>query len=281
MKISLFSNARSNAYGGEISASAASLSLGGKFHFVLFRVFVSRHIAHLVVPRRFDLFARQAFRAAEIAPRYDRVCEIGAGDVARLETRGRKILRRKIAARQIALKRYVEELKKEISTLKRKPGLAVIQVGDNPASNVYVSNKEKTGLELGCNFEYIKFPEDVQEDLILATIDRLNDDMSIDGIIVQLPLPEHLNKEKIQNRVCHKKDVDGLTDINAGLLMHNKDCLVPCTPNGILEILKYYDISVSGKNVVIVGRSELVGRPMFSLMLNNNATVTICHSYTS
>ncbi|MBQ1812636.1 MAG: bifunctional 5,10-methylenetetrahydrofolate dehydrogenase/5,10-methenyltetrahydrofolate cyclohydrolase [Bacilli bacterium] len=175
----------------------------------------------------------------------------------------------------------IEELKKEISTLKRKPGLAVIQVGDNPASNVYVSNKEKTGLELGCNFEYIKFPEDVQEDLILATIDRLNDDMSIDGIIVQLPLPEHLNKEKIQNRVCHKKDVDGLTDINAGLLMHNKDCLVPCTPNGILEILKYYDISVSGKNVVIVGRSELVGRPMFSLMLNNNATVTICHSYTS
>lgn len=175
----------------------------------------------------------------------------------------------------------IEELKKEISTLKRKPGLAVIQVGDNPASNVYVSNKEKTGLELGCNFEHIKFPEDVQEDLILATIDRLNDDMSIDGIIVQLPLPEHLNKEKIQNRVCHKKDVDGLTDINAGLLMHNKDCLVPCTPNGILEILKYYDISVSGKNVVIVGRSELVGRPMFSLMLNNNATVTICHSYTS
>ena len=175
----------------------------------------------------------------------------------------------------------IEELQKEISTLERKPGLAVIQVGDDPASNVYVGNKEKTGLELGCNFEHIKFPEDVEEDLVLATIDKLNDDMSIDGILVQMPLPKHLDAGKIQNRVCHKKDVDGLTDINAGLLMHNKDCLVPCTPYGIIEILKYYNISISGKNVVIVGRSELVGRPMLSLMLNNNATVTICHSYTS
>lgn len=175
----------------------------------------------------------------------------------------------------------IDDLKKEISILKRKPGLAVIQVGDNPASNVYVANKEKTGLELGCNFEHIKFPIDVDEDLVLATIDKLNDDISIDGILVQMPLPSNLNATKIQNRVCHKKDIDGLTDINAGLLMHNKDCLIPCTPNGIIEMLKYYEIPISGKNVVIVGRSELVGRPMMSLMLNNNATVTICHSYTS
>lgn len=175
----------------------------------------------------------------------------------------------------------VEELKKEISNLKRKPGIVVIQVGNDEASNVYVKNKEKTALDLGCNFEHIKFEEDISEDILLAKIDKLNEDSNVDGIIVQMPLPKHLNTNKIQNRVSYKKDIDGLTDLNAGLLFHNKDCLIPCTPKGIMEMLNYYNINVSGKHVVIVGRSELVGRPLMSLMLNNNATVTICHSYTN
>lgn len=175
----------------------------------------------------------------------------------------------------------VEELKEEISNLKRKPGIVVIQVGNDEASNVYVKNKEKTALDLGCNFEHIKFEEDISEDILLAKIDKLNEDSNVDGIIVQMPLPKHLNTNKIQNRVSYKKDIDGLTDLNAGLLFHNKDCLIPCTPKGIMEMLNYYNINVSGKHVVIVGRSELVGRPLMSLMLNNNATVTICHSYTN
>lgn len=175
----------------------------------------------------------------------------------------------------------IEELKNEVSKLKRKPSIVVIQVGDDPASSVYVKNKEKSALDLGCVFEHIKFDADVDEDLILGKIDKLNEDDNVDGIIVQMPLPSKFNTTKIQNRVSHKKDIDGLTDINAGLLFHNKDTLIPCTPKGIMEMLDYYNISVSGKHVVIVGRSELVGRPLMSLMLNNNATVTICHSYTS
>lgn len=182
--------------------------------------------------------------------------------------------------RRIKIERE-EELKKEISSLNRKPGIAVIQVGNNEASNVYIKNKEKTATSLGCNFSHIKFDESVLEEEILLKIDELNNDKSIDGILVQMPISKHLNESIIQNRVIPSKDIDGLTDVNAGLLMHNKDALVPCTPKGILETLKYYNISISGKHVVIVGRSELVGRPLMSLMLNNNATVTVCHSYTS
>lgn len=173
------------------------------------------------------------------------------------------------------------ELKKEIGTLNRKPGIAVIQVGNNEASNVYIKNKQKTAQSLGCEFSHIKFDEKVKEEDILLKIDELNNDKSIDGIIIQMPMPKHFNESRIQNRVLPLKDIDGLTDNNAGLLMHNKDSFIPCTPKGIIETLKYYNIDISGKHVVIVGRSELVGRPLMSLMLNNNATVSICHSYTS
>lgn len=175
----------------------------------------------------------------------------------------------------------IKELKKEISLLERKPGIAVIQVGNNQASNVYIKNKEKTSLELGCNFSHIKFKEDVKEEVILLKIDELNNDKNIDGILVQMSIPKHLNTSIIQNRIIPYKDIDGLTDINAGLLFHNKDSLIPCTPKGIMEIFKYYNIDLKGKHVVIVGRSELVGKPLMSLMINNNATVTVCHSYTS
>lgn len=175
----------------------------------------------------------------------------------------------------------LKELKKEISLLERKPGIAVIQVGNENASNIYIKNKKRIALELGCNFSLIKFDEDVSEDEILVKIDELNADENIDGILVQMPIPNHLNTSVIKNRVSYRKDIDGLTDINAGFLAHNKDSLIPCAPKGIMEILKYYNIDVKGKHVVIVGRSELVGRPLMGLMLNNNATVTICHSYTS
>jgi len=173
------------------------------------------------------------------------------------------------------------ELKKEISSFKRKPGIAVIQIGNNEASNVYIKNKEKTALSLGCEFTHIKFNDDVKEEEVINKIDELNKDKTIDGILIQMPISEHLNVSKIQNRVSSSKDIDGLTDINAGLLVHNKDSFIPCTPKGIVEILKYYNIDIKGKHVVIVGRSDLVGKPLINLMLNNNATVTVCHSYTS
>lgn len=169
-------------------------------------------------------------------------------------------------------------LKDKMSMCDRKLGFAVIQVGDNPASNIYVSHKEKTALSLGCEFHHIKLDENTDEKTIIDKIDELNNDDLIDGILVQTPLPKHLSESKIQNTVLPIKDVDGLTDINAGLLFHNKDCLVPCTPLGILNLLKYYKIEIKGKHVVILGRSNLVGRPLMSLMLNNDATVTVCHS---
>lgn len=172
-------------------------------------------------------------------------------------------------------------LKIKINELPRKLGLAVIQVGDNPASNIYIKNKEKMALLLNVNFNHIKYDEDVEEEEILKKIDELNNDELIDGILIQMPISKHLNESIIQNRVLPSKDVDGLTDINAGLLMHNKECLIPCTPLGILELLKHYEINVKGKHVVIVGRSNLVGKPLHNLMLNNDATVTVCHSHTN
>lgn len=174
----------------------------------------------------------------------------------------------------------LENLKSKLAKLDKTLTLAVIQIGNDPASNIYVSNKNKTAAKLGCNFIHIKFDETVEEKEVLEKIDELNYDEDIDGILVQMPIPKHLNETLIQNRVKSYKDVDGLTDINAGLLVHNKDSLISCTPHGILTLLNYYDIKISKKQVVIVGRSNLVGKPLINLMLNNDATVTVCHSKT-
>ena len=174
----------------------------------------------------------------------------------------------------------LENLKSKLAKLDKTLTLAVIQIGNDPASNIYVSNKNKTATKLGCNFIHIKFDETVEEKEVLEKIDELNYDENIDGILVQMPIPKHLNETLIQNRVKSYKDVDGLTDINAGLLVHNKDSLISCTPHGILTLLNYYDIKISKKHVVIVGRSNLVGKPLINLMLNNDATVTVCHSKT-
>lgn len=174
----------------------------------------------------------------------------------------------------------LEELKNEVLKLDRPLGLTVIQVGDDPASNIYVKQKSKMANNLEFNFNHIKLEENVTEEEVLKIINSLNRDNCVDGILVQMPLPEHLNSRIIQNTISPLKDVDGLTDINMGMLVHKKNCLVPCTPLGVMELLKYYNIDVAGKNVVIVGRSDLVGRPMAEVMINNDATVTLCHSKT-
>lgn len=174
----------------------------------------------------------------------------------------------------------LEELKNEVLKLDRPLGLTVIQVGDDSASNIYVKQKSKMANNLEFNFNHIKLEENVTEEEVLKIINGLNRDNCVDGILVQMPLPEHLNSRIIQNTISPLKDVDGLTDINMGMLVHKKNCLVPCTPLGVMELLKYYNIDVAGKNVVIVGRSDLVGRPMAEVMINNDATVTLCHSKT-
>lgn len=181
---------------------------------------------------------------------------------------------------KLVKKEIIKKLKKEVDNLERKPGLAVIQVGDDPASKVYVSQKEKMAKELGYKFKHIKLDKDIEQEELENNIKKINKDKTIDGLLVQMPLPMHIDSKKIQNMIKEDKDVDGLSDINAGKLTHNVDCLMPCTPKGIMDILKYYKIDVEGKNVVIVGRSDLVGKPLASMMLNSHATVTLCHSRT-
>lgn len=175
----------------------------------------------------------------------------------------------------------LEELKNEVLKLDRPLGLTVIQVGDDSASNIYVKQKSKMANNLEFNFNHIKLEENVTEEEVLKIINSLNRDNCVDGILVQMPLPEHLNSRVIQNAISPLKDVDGLTDINMGMLVHKKNCLIPCTPLGVMELLKYYNIDVAGKNVAIVGRSDLVGRPMAEVMINSDATVTLCHSKTN
>ncbi len=174
-----------------------------------------------------------------------------------------------------------EELKSEIKTYMIKPCLAVIQIGNDLASDIYIKEKEKACNEVGIYFKHIKFDETVREIEVINKILELNNDEYVNGILLQLPLPEKFNTEKLINYIARNKDVDGLTDINVGKLVNKKKCLVSCTPQGIIELLNAYNIEISGKNVVIIGRSNLVGKPLISLFLNNDATVTICHSKTN
>lgn len=174
----------------------------------------------------------------------------------------------------------LEGLKKLVNEIERPLGLTVIQVGDNASSNIYIKQKRKMAEFLGFNFNHIKLEDDVTLEEILKIIDELNNDEEVDGILVQMPVPEHLDSKVIQNAINPLKDVDGLTDINMGKLVHKKECLVPCTALGIMELLNYYNIPVISKNVVVVGRSDLVGRPVAELLINASATVTLCHSKT-
>lgn len=174
-----------------------------------------------------------------------------------------------------------EELKAEIKTYMIKPCLAVIQIGNDEANNVYISAKQKACSEVGIYLKHIKFDEDSREIEIINKIIELNNDEYVHGILLQLPIPEKFNEEKLINYISRNKDVDGLTDINVGKLINNKKCLVSCTPQGIIKLLEESGVSIPGKNVVIVGRSKLVGKPLISLFLNNDATVTVCHSKTN
>lgn len=172
-----------------------------------------------------------------------------------------------------------EEIKQDILDNNLTPSLTVIQVGDNPSSNVYIKNKEKACEKVGINFNLLKYLEISEEDLI-ETINKLNENKNVNGIIIQLPLPDNFNTNKILNSISPLKDVDGLTTINVGNLVLGNDTLISCTPLGIIKLLKYYNISLEGKKVTIIGRSNLVGKPLISLLLRENASVSVCHSKT-
>ena len=172
------------------------------------------------------------------------------------------------------------ELKKEIEKFETKPGLVDIQIGNDEASNIYIASKKKAAENLGINFHHVNFENGTSEEEIINKILELNNDDSINGILIQLPLPKGYDEKKLINYINPDKDVDGLTELNMGKLFLGKKCLVSCTPSGVLELLKYKNIKIEGKHVVIVGRSNLVGKPLIELFLKENATVTVCHSKT-
>ena len=174
----------------------------------------------------------------------------------------------------------LNELKDEVSNLFPKPKLVVVQVGNDEASNVYIKQKCNMCEYVGYDYEHIKLDDYITIDELLTIIDDLNNDTSVNGIMVQLPLPKGYDTYRVINSISPLKDVDGLTDINNNKLFHNDNGLFSCTPLGVIELLDRYNISVAGKNVCIVGRSNLVGKPMYMMMLNRDATVTMCHSKT-
>ncbi len=175
----------------------------------------------------------------------------------------------------------LEELKNKLSSYSVMPKLVVILAGDNPASQIYVNNKKKTAEKLGIVSDVINYPATVSENELLEKINELNNDRAVNAILVQLPLPEHIDKTKIINAISPIKDVDGFTPENFGkLLTGEKPYVYPCTPKGILLLLDKYGIGLDGKHVVIVGRSNIVGKPLAVMMVNRNATVTLCHSHT-
>lgn len=160
------------------------------------------------------------------------------------------------------------------------PCLAVIIVGDNPASKVYVNNKKKSCAELGIKSLEYALPEETTEEELLGIIDELNKNKEVDGILCQLPLPKHITEKNVINSILPEKDVDAFHPENVGHIMIGDYAFLPCTPAGVMEILKEYEIDVAGKNCVVVGRSNIVGKPMTMLLLKENATVTVCHSRT-
>ncbi|EJE1112633.1 bifunctional methylenetetrahydrofolate dehydrogenase/methenyltetrahydrofolate cyclohydrolase FolD [Listeria monocytogenes] len=172
--------------------------------------------------------------------------------------------------------REVAELVKE----GKKPGLAVVLVGDNQASRTYVRNKQKRTEEAGMKSVLIELPENVTEEKLLSVVEELNEDKTIHGILVQLPLPEHISEEKVIDTISYDKDVDGFHPVNVGNLFIGKDSFVPCTPAGIIELIKSTGTQIEGKRAVVIGRSNIVGKPVAQLLLIENATVTIAHSRT-
>lgn len=180
-----------------------------------------------------------------------------------------------------AIKREVAaEVAEMFEKTGRRPGLTVVRVGDDPASAVYVGKKVKTSAEIGIVSEQIHLDADTTQEKLLKIVRELNNRDGVDGILVQLPLPKQIEEKKILEAIDPAKDVDGFHPINVGRLASGQKSLVPCTPAGVLEILKRSGIEIAGKHAVIVGRSNIVGKPMAQLLLQNDATVTICHSRT-
>lgn len=189
-----------------------------------------------------------------------------------------------LSGREIA-ESIKEEVRNEVARLFEeqgfRPGLTVVRVGEDPASAVYVGNKVKTSHELGIVSEHIHLEADTTHDEVLSTVKRLNRRDDINGILVQLPLPDHIDENAILEAIDPQKDVDGFHPMNVGRLNQGQRSLVPCTPAGVIEILKRSGIGIAGKHAVVVGRSNIVGKPMAALLLKENATVTICHSRTT
>jgi len=185
-------------------------------------------------------------------------------------------------------KEVAQHIRKEVSEEVRKlkeetgivPGLAAVLVGSNPASEIYVRNKRKACGEAGIYSEEYKLPEETTESDLLSLIKELNEDKKIHGILVQLPLPKHINEAKILRAVSPLKDIDGFHPENVGYLVEGNPRFIPCTPHGIIRLLDYYKIEMQGKEAVVVGRSNIVGKPVALLLLHRHATVTICHSRT-
>ncbi|MFS7238033.1 bifunctional methylenetetrahydrofolate dehydrogenase/methenyltetrahydrofolate cyclohydrolase [Carnobacterium divergens] len=177
---------------------------------------------------------------------------------------------------QIDMQEMVAELKNKGIT----PGLVVLLVGENPASQTYVKNKEKRAIALGFHSVVERYPATISEAELLEEIEKFNQDDDFHGILVQLPLPEHIDADKVLNAIDSTKDVDGFHPINMGKLLIGKPDMIPCTPYGIMKLLARYNIDISGKNAVIIGRSNIVGKPMAQLLLMEDATVTIAHSKT-
>ncbi|MEH7383113.1 bifunctional methylenetetrahydrofolate dehydrogenase/methenyltetrahydrofolate cyclohydrolase FolD [Bacillus sp. JJ1533] len=176
------------------------------------------------------------------------------------------------------------EIALEVQKLSKEgivPGLAVLLVGNDPASRSYVKGKEKACKETGIHSLMLEYPETITEEFLLGEIERLNQDPSIHGILVQLPLPKSINETAVIERISPEKDVDGFHPINIGRMMTGQDAFLPCTPFGIIEMVKSKQISIEGKHVVVVGRSNIVGKPVGQLFLKENATVTYCHSRTT
>lgn len=172
------------------------------------------------------------------------------------------------------------EVVQAIARLGFRPGLVAVRVGNDPASEVYVRNKAKKARELGLQGDELVFPETLSEADLLAEVDRLNRDESIDGILVQLPLPKHIDARKVIDAIHPSKDVDGFHPINVGLLHQGRPTLAPCTPAGVIRLIESTGERIEGCHAVVIGRSDIVGKPMGALLLQRNATVTICHSKT-
>lgn len=176
--------------------------------------------------------------------------------------------------------KLIDQMRSKVSAYKNPPGLTVILVGDDPASAVYVRNKHQACEKVGIRSNIIKLPAAIQKQELIQTIEKLNADPAVHGILIQLPLPKHLPSEEVLSFVSEQKDVDGFHHLNAGKFFRGQKALMPCTPKGVIRLLEEYKVEMSGKTAVVLGRSNVVGKPMAMMLLEKNATVTVCHGQT-